>query len=397
MIKVRRNLRLLPIFNFMNGFNLVYMILVLYTAELTGSYTKAMTILSLFSIFCSVLEIPTGMISDKIGRRYTIVVGTFCKLLSITSTAIAYYVTEYSFEVLILGSFFQAVGYSLYSGTDEALIYETMKELKSSKHFASFYGKIKSMNQLSMATAALLSGFLAHIYSYIFVIWLSLIPIAIAVILSFFIIEPRVKDKDQNTKANLNTVFKQFKKNKKLQYISISKIITEAFSVSLHRVEILYFEMLVSLPLIGIARFVKQVSGSISFWYSGKIISKLGNKKTLLFSQSSINILRLISLLFNNTITPFLSAFCNLFWGVKMTSFNHLSQNEFNSTQRATMGSAVSFFANILGSIVTIGIGYLSDITSPRFAILIGTIPTILVLMIYGKIFNKEEIKQAAD
>jgi hypothetical protein len=162
-------------------------------------------------------------------------------------------------------------------------------------------------------------------------------------------------------------------------------------------VETLYFETLVSVPLIGVARFIKQFSGFISFWFSGSFINKYGDKTALISSRFYITIIRLSALAINNTITPFLSSLTNLLWGLDQTSFNNLHQKEFSSSQRATMGSIVAFFSNIFGSIVTIFVGYIADITSPRIAIFITVIPTTLVLIIYNKIFSEENYKNTKE
>jgi len=72
---VRRNIRLLALFNFLLDFRLYAPIMVIYFEQITHSYTLAMSVLAATMLASAALELPTGIFSDRVGRRTTIIAG----------------------------------------------------------------------------------------------------------------------------------------------------------------------------------------------------------------------------------------------------------------------------------------------------------------------------------
>ena len=73
---IERNIKLLKWDNFFCGLYALSMVLVIYFESITKSYAQAMLIYSISSIVKVAMEIPTGIFSDKIGRKKTIILSS---------------------------------------------------------------------------------------------------------------------------------------------------------------------------------------------------------------------------------------------------------------------------------------------------------------------------------
>ena len=85
MSATRRNVRLLGWFNFCNDFRIYGPVMVVYFAHVTGSYAEAVLILAIAKIASSLFELPTGVFSDFVGRRKTLLCGQMANILCIAA------------------------------------------------------------------------------------------------------------------------------------------------------------------------------------------------------------------------------------------------------------------------------------------------------------------------
>ncbi len=83
-MNISKNVKLLKWFNFFSDFSLFSPIAILYFTQITGSFALGMSIFSVGMISAALFEVPTGIFSDKIGRKKTITLGAistiFCML-----------------------------------------------------------------------------------------------------------------------------------------------------------------------------------------------------------------------------------------------------------------------------------------------------------------------------
>src|SRR5579859_3813843 len=78
---------------------------------------------SWYSLWFFILEVPTGIIADKIGRKYTLSFGAL-----IAGIGLIVYAIQPNFLLFALGEVIVALGNSLISGANDALLYEKLKE-----------------------------------------------------------------------------------------------------------------------------------------------------------------------------------------------------------------------------------------------------------------------------
>ena len=138
--------------------------LTFYTAALIPFYTdwghisltQVQFLQAWLMFWAFVLEIPTGVIADRFGRKISVVLGCFITFLSFLL-----YGTIPNFSAFLLAEFFAAAGLALMSGASEALLYDSLREEKKETKFKNIFGRSFSLGQVSAIIAAPLGGFIA--------------------------------------------------------------------------------------------------------------------------------------------------------------------------------------------------------------------------------------------
>lgn len=105
--------------------------------------------------FGLMMEIPTGAISDMIGKRKTL-------LLAMLSCAVGYGIMASSQNTagLVVGFLISLVGGAFYSGADEAMAYDTLKMQTAEDHFERVISNANVLAIFSLIVASLLGGLL---------------------------------------------------------------------------------------------------------------------------------------------------------------------------------------------------------------------------------------------
>ena len=127
---VANNFRLLRWFSFFYSFRPYMAISILYFSQVRGSYTLGFAVLSVAAIASSLLEIPTGIFSDRVGRRKTVIFASVVWFIALVTYAFAN-----SFAILAIGAIFQGLGQALISGNNNALLHDSLKEQNNEHDF----------------------------------------------------------------------------------------------------------------------------------------------------------------------------------------------------------------------------------------------------------------------
>lgn len=376
-----KNVLILRWLTFFTYFRLYAAIAIIYFAKVTGSYALGAGIFSIITVSTALFEIPTGIFSDKIGRRKTVIFGAASAVL-----ATIFYATGHSFVILAIGALFQGLSSSFYSGNNDALLHDSLSEVKQEDSYAEYRGKIGAMFQLGLAVSTLLGGLVAT-WSLSLIMLISIIPQVICLGLSLFLIEPKIKTKQSgNIYTHLGESWKQFIHNKKLRILSIATILSEQFGEASYAFQAAFYQTLLPLWAIGIVKTLSNIEGTLSFNLSGKILKKFNGIKVLIFDNIYNSLINIISVTFPTILSPFLMTTTSAFYGVTSVAKNAYMQKEFSTDQRATMGSLISFAGSLFFGILSVAMGYLADIFSPAKAFLILMVLQLSILWFYRKL-----------
>lgn len=383
---LHKNIKLLTWFNFFTDFRLYSPIAIIYFSKVTGSFALGMSIFSITMISSALLEIPTGIFSDMIGRRKTVMLGAGAAVLFSI-----FYAIGQSFWILAVGALFEGLSRSFYSGNNDALLHDTLAEAKEEHQYGEFLGRVSAMFQVALAVSAILGGIIAT-WSFSLIMWLSVIPQFICLLIAFRLIEPKVHtERSGNIYSHLKEAYGNFLHNKKLRLLSISSIVSYGFGESAFQFRSAFYNTVWPLWAIGVARTISHILGSFSFHFSGRLIKKFGGIKILIIQNLYNRIVNIIAVGYPTVLSPLLMSSTSIFYGVSTVADNALKQKEFSNEQRATMGSLDSFAGSIFFGITAIILGIVADKLSPAKALLIMEILQFSVLWLYLKLFRHEK------
>lgn len=358
--------------------------MIIYLSQITGSFALAMSIFSAVTISAALFEVPTGVFSDLLGRRGTVILGSAFGILAGLSYALGF-----SYWVLLLGGLFEGISRSFFSGNNDALLYESIDSNKREHEYPHLLGKTSSMFQLALAISAAIGGFLAQ-NSLSLVVWLSVIPQFLCFVLSFWIIEPKVHyQKSTNIYSHLKEAIVLFVKNPKLRWLTIADMIGFGVGESAWLFKSAFVKLFWPFWAIGIAQTLANAGAFISFYFSGKLIKKFSELKLLIFGEVLSRVIGFIAYGFPTIFSPALTTTTSLFYGVGQTSKSTLLQKEFTDHQRASMASLNSLALNIFLGIFAIILGAYADKFGPTSALVLANVLLLPVIFIYLKLFRQ--------
>lgn len=381
---VGRNINLLRWHNFFLDFRLYGPIAIIYFAQVTGSYALGLAVFSIAAITSALFEVPTGVLSDRVGRKKTIIFGSLASVLAISSYAVAN-----SFIILALGAIFEGLASAFFSGNNEALLYDTLNQQKRISTFSDTLGKLSSMFQAGLGISALIGGFIAG-YSLKLAMAVSIFPQVVCLIISFWFVEPRIHTKEisENIFDHLKKSWKAFAQNIKLRKLSFAHILNYGIGETNHQFKPAFIALIWPTWALGIARSLDHIFAFFGFHFAGKVIEKFKTLKTL-FSQHIIGRLNaLIFVGFPNIISPFMLSLNSFFFGVGTTASRTLLHKEFTDKQRATMGSLNALAGSLFFALFAFLIGLIADKIGPVKALLLGEVLMISVVLIYWNLFK---------
>lgn len=383
-LPILSNIKVFYAFSFIGTFRPHWPIAVLYYQSITGSYASAMAIFSVIFLSQSVLEVPTGLASDLIGRKKTMIVGALCSFVALTLYAIGF-----NIWVLIAGAVCEGLGRSFFSGTDKAFLYETLQEQDQLNQFETIFGKVGFFEQIALGISAIVGGLLALI-SLQFVMWIAVIPTVLGLICTFWFVDTQQdRRRQQSPYVMLKEAFKGLVRIRRLRLVSIAEVIGFGFGEATFYFQAVFFNLLIPQWLIGVVRGAHHLFGAIGFWTAGRAIKRFGYKRLLIGGNVITSLIQLLVIAFASVLSPFVMALTNVEYGYSSTAKNGLMQREFSDQQRATMGSIVSLAGSLCFSIVSVLLGFIADLSTPIHAMLFGLSSNIAIVWIYTAVFTK--------
>ncbi|MEI6575934.1 MAG: MFS transporter [Bacteroidota bacterium] len=182
---MNNNIPLLYAIKFSKWFMLVMPIIVPFYNSNGLGMTQVFMLQAIYSISTVILEIPSGYFADAYGRKLSIVLGAVLGFLGNLM-----YCFSFGFEGFMIAEIIMGIGVSFISGSDSALLYDTLVARKEEDRYLRFEGFSISVGNFSEAFAGLAGGALALISLRTPFYFQAAIGF-IAVPASFFLVEPQ--------------------------------------------------------------------------------------------------------------------------------------------------------------------------------------------------------------
>lgn len=382
-----KNIRLLKIFNFLIGFSLFAPLAIIYFSKVSGSYALGASIFGITMLASAIFEVPTGIWSDRVGRRGTIILGSWARVI-----AFVLYAIGLSYWWLVAGAILEGLSRSFYSGNNDAFLHDTLADDGMVDDYHIYLGKISSSEHLGIAISAVIGGIIAT-FSYSYLMWLSVIPQFLLTITSYFFIEPKAQSaQTTNVYVHLREAIKLFITNKKIRALSIADAISFSTGEVSFQFRATFFGSIWPVWAIGVLNTTLQFGASASYYFSDKLIRRIGLEKLLFIRSIAGKVSNLIAFGIPSILSPLITILPSFIYGAGQVAKNTLMQRQFTNHQRATMSSLNSLISNIAFFIASIAVGWFADQTSPRTALLYLTIIALPIVWIYWDIFNKKNV-----
>jgi len=381
----RKNVKLLKIFNFLIGFSLFAPLAIIYFSRVSGSYTLGASIFGITMLASAIFEVPTGIWSDRVGRRGTIILGSWARVL-----AFILYAIGLSYWWLVAGAILEGLSRSFYSGNNDAFLHDTLADDGMEGDYDEHLGKTSSTEHIAIGISGLLGGIIAS-FSFSYIMWLSVVAQVLTLLVSYQFIEPKSRTKlDTNLFAHLKEALKLFIKNRKLRLLAITDAISFSTGEVSFQFRSAFLQTVWPLWAIGLVSIFTSMGASLSFFFSSKLIRKFGSEKILLVRSIYGKISSLIAYGIPSIFSPLIVITPSVLYGAGQVAKNELMQKEFTDHQRATMSSLNSLVSNIGFAIMSLVIGIFADFTSPSVALFTITLISVPMIYLYWILFKQE-------
>ena len=359
------NIRLLSWFNFLGDFRMYGPIQVIYFAQVTNSYTAAASLLAIKMLSSAAFEVPTGVLSDRLGRRGTMIAGAVVMVAAHLG-----YASASGYALLLVAVILEGLASSLWSGNNDALLYDTLLEAGRQEEFPRHSGRVNSMFQIALALSAALGGWIAGAWSLRAVVVLSVVPQVLCVLVAWWVREPRVHGPlESNVLAHLGSALRGIRDNSVLRRMTLVSALRFS-GESAAQLSPVFVAGLWPLWALGLWRTFGHGMSFVGFRVSGWVIARLGPARTLLFGELYDNAVNIVALLKPTVISPLLLG--SPAYGMSTIAQQTLLQQEFTDRERATMGSLGSLLGSVLYALAAVGAG----LTADRW----GIVPALLVI-----------------
>lgn len=334
---------------------------------------------SIYSVSIVLLEIPSGYFADVLGRKNTIIIGSILGFLGFLTYSISYGFVGFLIAEVILG-----FGQSFISGSDSAMLYDTLKEAEKEKEYSKYEGRVISMGNIAEAAAAIIGSLLTIISirtPYYFQTGIAFIAIPAA----FLLYEPhRMELKNKmNFKDVLGIVKYALVDNKTLKWnIIYSSIIGASTLTMAYFAQAYFIEAGIQVTNFGYIWATLNVSVAISALYAYKLEKKYGQIK---LSFMIISFISLIYILTSQFISVWALSFIFIFYlvrGIATPILKDYINRLCESNVRATVLSIRNFVIRIIFAGISPLLGYLNDIYSLSTALLTAGITFLVLSMI---------------
>ncbi|MBO5144914.1 MAG: MFS transporter [Lachnospiraceae bacterium] len=192
-LKLKNNIPLDYVYTFILNLNMANSIWVLYLAYCGMSLMQIGLLEGVYHAAGILFEIPSGAIADLLGRRKSMLAGRILMTISCIIMLCAH-----SFSLFALGFLLQALSANFNSGSEEALVYDSMVLLGVEDSYVRVSSRLNLIIEVSQAIATVAGGVLAE-YSYVWCYGACIVITLLSLIPALFMTEPPVADLRKNT------------------------------------------------------------------------------------------------------------------------------------------------------------------------------------------------------
>ncbi|MFV0438711.1 MAG: MFS transporter [Desulfopila sp.] len=192
-ISTHSNIYYLYLIKLSKWFMVIMPVVALFYAENGLDEFDIYLLQAIYSLGVAVMEIPSGYMADVIGRKTSLVLGSILGTLGFVIYTVSTDFGHFLSAEIVLG-----LGASFISGSDSALLYDSLAEAENQQLYLRYEGRITALGNLAETTAAICGGVIAALIGYRAVYLCQAIIAAVAIPASLLLVEPRQETARRN-------------------------------------------------------------------------------------------------------------------------------------------------------------------------------------------------------
>ncbi len=360
---------------FISSFHMMGAVMIPFFTDWGGlNFTKIFFLQAWFSLWLIVLEIPTGIVADRMGRKKSLLLGMF-----ITGLAPLVYAIYPNFWIFLLAEFLWALGGSFNSGAIEAFVYDYLKRKKETDKANKVFARVRIASRsgaiLALPIGSIIAASLAFPDNLRLPMALTSVTYFMAITIAWKLKEPKIKRKFkesyfQSAKRGLEYLAR----HEKLRALSIDKISVYAIAfIMIWLYQALLIANSIDILWFGFVAVMFNMGSIASMNYADAIERKFGLKNTLLFSGILVGVGFLIAGIWMSLIASLIGIVLviSMFNG-RNPIFDDYMNRHIKSENRATVLSGINMVERIAISAIYIPIGILTDLSLQGTLIILG-------------------------
>jgi MFS family permease len=321
----------------------------------------------LYSLTIIAMEVPTGVIADKFGRKISVASGYLMSVLGI-----GVLIAAPSVLTLYLMRFFQSTGSALVSGASEALLYEATKT--EGLNYKKQSSIVFANGVMGLAIAGVISGIFFQLYGKASFVPLMVATAVIQIIASFITLSINERSDDKDSEVNeetktwrmLSDTFSIMRNNSTIFALTLFGMLAACNEYFLYGTYAPYFEEInVSNFWIGAAFSLGLMLNYFLQRNVYRIEEYLTMEKalTLIKFGAAAGYLGLAIIIQNTFIIIVLVSTIGIF-NIERPIISDYANQEIESRIRATVLSGMSLVSRISKALLTFGLGAVITTTS---------------------------------
>ena len=366
-MSIRDNIIKLYILRALLWFMISMPIIVVFFQLNNLTLTEVFILQGIYSFTIAIIEIPSGYFADYFGRKKSLIFSTFCMFLGYLIFS------NYSgFEIYIIAQVLIAIGGSLISGADSAIMYDTLIQIDKKGEYTKVEGRTYAIGNFSESVAALITSIILISSPLLLPIQIQTFIIFLTIPLCMTLVEPKINKHDHNRGVNILTqsIKVALIKNSKLRWYILFSASMGIASLSAAWLAQPFFQVL-NIPLVDFGLL----------WASLNLIAGLGSYKSHNI-EKKFDLLLIIKIIGFLMFILFLLIYLNInYFGLLFIYIIYylrgiitpILKNQINllteSNIRATVMSIRSFILRITYAILAPILGYFAENNKGDFGI----------------------------
>jgi len=140
---IGRNVWKFGLYNFIDHIRMIWMIKTLFLLWLGFNFTNMSIHESILALVIFLFEVPLGALADFIGKRKAMIISAGLHGLGFVFMGLMNVPVHYYFIAIIMG-----LAFSFFSGSDVALLYDSLKRVKREREYKKIRGRINAIGHV---------------------------------------------------------------------------------------------------------------------------------------------------------------------------------------------------------------------------------------------------------